>query len=86
MSNNNIQNNPCLTCHGSNCCVDPIEVFPLDYMPYKLARDGKMIVNDKKQCIALVNGKCSIYEDRPIVCRKYKCEKFFKGTNNGCIT
>lgn len=87
MLNNNTQDNPCLTCND-NCCNVSVEIYPEDeeHVPKEMYKNGFMLLNDKHQCVALTDNKCSIHDNKPIICRKYKCEKFFKGVSNGRIT
>lgn len=71
--------NDCFICGGKCCFGGDIDVHPTDaiYNDNTLVTEvfGKifnraMIINDGK-CIALVNGLCSIYNKRPIVCKLF---------------
>jgi Fe-S-cluster containining protein len=82
----------CSEC-GGKCCVGIIDVYSSDEIFYDETLccdvegkdyDREMITNDKNQCIALKNGRCSIYEKRPQVCRLFEvnsscCEGFRSG-------
>jgi len=70
----------CRTCNGK-CCVGEVEVFKWDaiYSDQSLTmqvddnglRDRVMKVDSDNNCVALIEGKCSIYEKRPTVCRRF---------------
>ena len=82
----------CEAC-GGKCCVGDIEVMPNEPLygnetvtepvsgkPYdrvmRTAIDGR--------CTCLVGGKCSIYDSRPVICRRFQlgspcCVAFFSG-------
>lgn len=80
---------PCGTCHA--CCHSPVEVRPDwgdDPADYRLAvsvdktapNQHAMVTLDRKDdgsCYALRNGRCSIWEKRPRVCRTFDCRKMF---------
>ena len=83
--------NDCSICKGK-CCVGIIEVFDNDEIFYNddlVTYDPEltcavMKTNTNNQCIALKDGKCSIYDDRPQVCRAFKkdsncCNSFVNG-------
>ena len=67
----------------SKCCEDII--LPLAFEPnedikhwiefHNIEVKGKMI-RIKNKCEKLVNGKCSIYENRPENCKNFFCEKY----------
>lgn len=73
--------NKCLTLPCSKCCEDII--IPLGY---KIPEDMKRwielhgieteskAIKLKVSCLKLKDGKCSIYEDRPDICREYICD------------
>lgn len=61
-------------CSGK-CCVGIIEVFDDDYVDEKyIERKSEMAfmkIRNDNTCIALVDGECSIYKNRPKICRKF---------------
>lgn len=85
----------CDKCKGK-CCVGIIDVYHTDEIFYDntlvtedkdMRYDRVMRTNDKMECIALKDGKCTIYEKRPQVCREFKvgnscCLNFQAGTLN----
>lgn len=82
----------CEQCQGK-CCVAIIEVYSQDAIYYDadlvhevpdMYPDRAMRVDANGVCIALIGGKCSIYDRRPTVCRNFQvdsecCNKFFTG-------
>lgn len=80
---------PCGTCHA--CCHSPVEVRPDfgdDPSLYKLAisvdksapNRHAMVTLDRKpdgSCYALRNGRCTIWDKRPRVCRNFDCRKMY---------
>ena len=72
-------NDLCASCNGI-CCQGIIEVYSGDEIFYDdtLVCEGVDMEPDRQMklngtfCIALKNGKCSIYEKRPQVCRDFK--------------
>ena len=80
---------PCGTCHA--CCHSPVAVSPEagdDPSLYKLAisvdrtapNQHAMVTLDRKpdgSCYALRNGRCTIWDKRPRVCRNFDCRKMF---------
>lgn len=71
----------CFLCKGK-CCVGLIEVYPEDTVPQYLQKNGYMIVDQQNKCIALINGYCSIYNNRPDVCKRFLvdspcCHEFY---------
>ena len=82
-------NDICEAC-GGKCCVGIIEVQSADEIFYddalvtvieEFLPDRTMRMGDNLRCIALKDGKCSIYENRPRVCRAFQvgcpcCENF----------
>jgi Fe-S-cluster containining protein len=38
--------------------------------------DSKVWADFPIKCKKLIKGKCSIYEQRPDLCRRYYCDKF----------
>lgn len=40
-----------------------------------IKRDGISFMRVDTECSKLVDGKCSIYKDRPNVCKEYFCDK-----------
>jgi Fe-S-cluster containining protein len=85
----------CQNC-GGKCCVGEIEVlskdaiFSDDSLTTKVEANGfrdRVIKTDpQNNCIALVGGKCTIYDKRPWVCRKFEvdsvcCSNFITGKN-----
>ena len=90
--------NQCKNCNGK-CCVGDIEVIPSDsiYSNDNLTvlilnkqynernTDRFMRVNKDNQCICLIDGLCSIYDNRPDICKKFQygsqcCIDFQNGT------
>lgn len=87
-------NDDCEKC-GGKCCVGIIDVYSQDEIYYDeslVCEDpsfqfDRMMQTVNMQCIALKDGKCSIYEKRPQVCREFKvgnpcCLNFQNGTLN----
>ena len=90
-------NNLCQQC-GGKCCQGIIDVYSTDDIFYDdtlvceddedIGGYDRIMLTDKNQkCIALKNGKCSIYDKRPQVCRTFKvgcpcCENFRNGSLN----
>lgn len=80
---------PCGTC--SACCHSPVEVRPEfgdDPSNYEIgiyhdrsAPNGLGLVTLRMRpdgsCYALKNGRCTIWEKRPSVCRAFDCRKLF---------
>lgn len=91
-------NDQCQQC-GGKCCVGFIDVYSNDEIYYDNtlvwevegnAYDRIMQTDENSKCIALVNGKCSIYDKRPQVCRWFEvgsrcCENFRSGKINSHI-
>jgi len=84
-------NNDCLKC-GGKCCVGIIEVFSNDAIFYdetlvcecdEFLPDRVMMMGTDLKCIALKDGKCSIYEKRPTVCRQFEvgCSRCYNYKN-----
>jgi Fe-S-cluster containining protein len=80
---------PCGACRG--CCrssmfihIGPEEKQTMQRIPRALLfpapglPKGHVLMgyNDRGECPMLVNGECSIYEDRPQTCRIYDCRVF----------
>lgn len=72
----------CDSC-GGKCCVGDIEVAPgeplygNEFLTTCVGGSGKpydrvMNVSSAGKCICLVDGRCSIYESRPAVCRRFQ--------------
>lgn len=90
-------NNICRQC-GGKCCQGIIDVYSTDDIFYDdtlvceddedIGGYDRIMQTDKNQkCIALKNGKCSIYDKRPQVCRMFEvgsscCENFRNGSLN----
>jgi len=88
-------NNICRQC-GGKCCQGMIDVYSTDDIFYDdtlvceiegLEYDRVMRTDENQKCIALKNGKCSIYDKRPQVCRAFKvdsacCKKWNSGMFN----
>jgi len=80
---------PCGSCNA--CCHSPVGVQPQfgdDPSLYELAinvdtsapNGHTMVTLNRKpdgSCYALKNGRCSIWEKRPQVCRAFDCRKIF---------
>lgn len=89
-------NNDCEKC-GGKCCVGIIDVYSTDEIFSDksliceiegMKYDGAMKTDNNLVCIAFKNGKCSIYDKRPQVCRDFKvgskcCLDFQTGKLNG---
>lgn len=86
----------CIECKGK-CCMGIIDVYSNDEIFYDDALVwGNPDTNDHYDrvmrivngyCIALKNGKCSIYKKRPTVCREFQvgsscCENIRSGHLN----
>lgn len=78
----------CQAC-GACCSKLAVDVDPFDEVPVHLTKDDRIvgpIMRERKgQCICLkgqigVKVRCSIYENRPTVCR------VFRPGNNMCLT
>ena len=76
----------------SKCCEDiilPLAVKPdedikrwIELHNLKIFYKGEIVylkINHK--CSKLINGRCSIYEQRPNNCREYECENNFGRPN-----
>ena len=84
-------NNVCTSC-GGKCCQGIIEVSPSDaiFNDRRLTTDAfglRAMQLNGFNCIALKNGKCSIYDKRPRVCRDFevgcqRCENYRTGKLN----
>ena len=75
-------NTLCEECKGK-CCQGIIDVYSTDEIFYDdslvceiegLEYDRVMQTDETQRCIALKDGKCSIYEKRPLVCRAFQVE------------
>lgn len=77
---------------GGKCCVGIIEVFPYDEVFTDRSLTTISLLEDERvmqtkpggQCIALIDGKCSIYDKRPMICRRFLldspcCKSFQEG-------
>jgi Fe-S-cluster containining protein len=81
---------------GGKCCMGIIDIYSTDEIFYDdtlvcedpdMRYDRVMQTTENLQCIALKDGKCSIYEKRPAVCRAFEvgcscCEDFRAGRLN----
>lgn len=88
-------NNICQEC-GGKCCQGIIDVYSNDEIFYDntlvcdlegMEYDKAMQTDVNHHCVALVNGKCSIYEKRPLVCQQFevgcsRCENYRTGKLN----
>lgn len=61
---------------GCDSCCESINVFPIEFEAIKteMASTLRLIKNRpfnrfRKSCVFLVEGACSIYQSRPIICR-----------------
>jgi Fe-S-cluster containining protein len=82
----------CKSC-GGRCCVGIIEVQSADELfkdglltVSSLAGDGSRVMktNETGRCVALQDGRCSIYDRRPQICKDFKtgsecCSSFVSG-------
>lgn len=83
--NNHYMKEPDVPCNGCTACCRNFEMIRLDErddidpedMVGAIMQDGSRWVVLKHQengdCIYLQDGKCSVYEKRPLVCRQYDC-------------
>jgi len=74
----------CKKC-GGKCCngsrfnyvlIQNFEVEQLRALGAKIQRNvpfSEMIIRQNKDCQFLENGRCSIYEYRPLSCKRYDC-------------
>jgi len=88
-------NDICEECKGK-CCQGIIDVYSSDEIFYDetlvceaedTKYDRQMQTVENNRCIALKDGKCTIYEKRPQVCRLFEvgnrcCENFRTGHLN----
>ena len=57
--------------------LDDDDIRWIEYHNLKvLKEDGRFQVEIGNKCSKLVDGKCSIYKDRPEVCQIYICKKY----------
>lgn len=72
----------CFTCGGKCCGPLPLKISeftklekrrPLkgDFRFIRLSDGDMVIFTEERNCPYLKNGKCSIYEHRPKICREY---------------
>ena len=87
--------NPCEKCKGK-CCVGIIDVYSTDIIfnddtmtckDLDSKYEKVMRIDGNGNCIALKDGKCSIYEKRPQICKDFKvgspcCIRFQSGWLN----
>ena len=79
-----IANVPCNGCTA--CCRNQVVVlFPehgddLTILSRHIDLGGAVILMDAENgdCIYLENGKCSVYEHRPAMCRAFDCRDMFR--------
>ncbi len=76
MVSSNFTHEACGVCRGGCCVGLSVEVYPNDDVPDNMTIVRKNFrymrkQRDHKTCIALVEGRCSIYEIRPTVCREF---------------
>lgn len=87
---------PCGSCHA--CCLllspylSPEEIasgkYPISIIQPEVPENGEgptvvMFRNQSGGCSQFVDGKCGIYNDRPMACRQYDCRKgHHKKTNH----
>lgn len=67
----------CQTCGGRCCAGWTIDVLPgLDEVPDRMVKEDRLLGPVMRErngaCIALRDGRCSIYESRPKVCRDFE--------------
>jgi Fe-S-cluster containining protein len=73
---------PCGTCNA--CCRSPglkVDLTPDEAKRFDHVIDdglGRPILpkRDDGSCVHLVDGKCSVYADRPMACRTYDCRVY----------
>lgn len=60
---------------GCSMCCQSFKVLPVEFNTIQKAIAGKDVQVNKKasegQCKFLVNNSCSIYENRPVICRTH---------------
>jgi len=66
----------CVKCRGGCCKRLSVEVYSNDNVPldFLIVRNKSFYMRkskDHRTCIALIEGKCSIYKNRPQVCRDF---------------
>lgn len=67
----------CQTCGGRCCAGWAVDVLPgLDEVPDRMVKEDRLfgpVMRERNgACIALRDGRCSIYESRPKVCRDFE--------------
>lgn len=69
--------NQCVACCQSETMValTPEEIHSGKYQKVMFGDVAHLPHKDNGDCVYLDNGKCSIYQDRPAVCREYDCRK-----------
>jgi Fe-S-cluster containining protein len=84
-------NNVQVPCNGCNACcrepqlyvdLDPGEEEKYQHQPTYDEDDGRpwdLKKNERGECMYLLDGKCSIYHDRPRACRTYDCRLHLLG-------
>jgi Fe-S-cluster containining protein len=67
-------------CH--QCCMD-FSIFPVEFYSILQETDGRKInINhdvSRSECVFLIEGLCSIYESRPLICRTHGLPLLYMG-------
>lgn len=86
-------------CGGSLCCRlgpwlreipnEPDQIRFIEFFGWEKVgeRDGKLIYSSMQTCEHLVDGRCSIYDDRPKICEDFpnlRDELFWEAVKNKC--
>lgn len=73
---------------GCDSCCEAISVFPLEFAAIKkeLQLEGRKLPyrrfnKFRKSCMFLINGACSIYNSRPIICRTQGLPLMYQNIN-----
>jgi Fe-S-cluster containining protein len=72
----------CSNCqHSSKCCIVfhvPLTPYESQFMPLDAKKWERKIAElakkDNGECIFLKNGRCLIWNQRPLACREYSCK------------
>jgi Fe-S-cluster containining protein len=68
-------------CNNATCCKTlEVNLYWQDFINYDYEFtegefDRHVARKDNGECIYLENNKCSIYNNRPLDCRNYYCDK-----------
>lgn len=60
---------------GCASCCQSFKIFPIEFYAIKTALSKTDVKYNKdaseKECVFLINNRCSIYNERPIICRTH---------------